>query len=220
MDGFLSNNWRDALALIGVALPLLQSLGLLREWISRKRTSSDTRKPNPSTVQRAWLRLGILEKSQEESESTPGEKRGVRIAIIISSVVAVACSIAFSVASPGEGCFLEGVMFLSMMLIMTIAIFHEIWLIIVIMRHLSSWVARENHGLLGAVLGLSLTMLFLLSYVASPENEGRTLSWFSVLYQLYAKAYLIAFSILFLMEVVWQVDEWQERRKKKSTQVR
>ena len=31
MDGFLSNNWRDALAVFGTVLTLIQSLVLLRE---------------------------------------------------------------------------------------------------------------------------------------------------------------------------------------------
>jgi len=35
VDGFLSNNWRDALAIFGVVLTVLQSLVLLREWVVR-----------------------------------------------------------------------------------------------------------------------------------------------------------------------------------------
>jgi len=203
VDGFLSNNWRDGLTVLGITLTVLQSLAVLRRWLSSKEKGSSIR-----------LRFGYLEEVLENPESSPEDKRLIRKTFAISCGVVAVCTIASSLASGSDGDIAHLIQFWASVGIGLVAYFHEAGGLTVLIRYLSSNVEKENRGRLGLVLGVSLIVLFILSCLIVRSYEIYTGSWFSRLILSYAGAYLFLFLIGTISEVGYQVDEWKESKKK------
>lgn len=209
MDGFLSNNVRDALVLFGLALSLLQSLALLRQWLSEKPRKGVAR-----------VRLGLLEMADNHVELSSEDKRAVRIAVGVSCLVVLVGSVLLTSDIISNEVIRDVVRGILLLLSIVIAVFHEAALIGMTITYISRRVATVNRGRLAAVVGISLLILLMLSYriLSSSEELGGSSvfdSWLSWLVALYAWAYLLTFFVLGMGEVVWQVDEWWEGRGKR-----
>jgi len=204
MDGFLSNNWRDALAVFGIVLTLIQSLVLLREWIAGRGKTSEVR-----------VRFGYLEEVVDNPESSPEDKRVLRIAFAFSCGVVAVCTIADSLVPRGSGCFAEMIRLWAPAVTIFIALVHECSGLYVLTRYLSSKRTVQERGRLGLVLGVSLIILFILSCLIVGAHESYLGSWFSRMVLWYAVAYLFVFVLVTITEVVYQVDEWRRGKKKK-----
>jgi len=210
MDGFLSNSVRDVLALLGLALSLLQSLALLRQWLSGKPRRGAAR-----------VRLGLLEMADNYVESSPEDRRAVRLGVGVSCFVVVIGSVLLTSDTINNSILRDLLPGLFIPLSVFIAVVHEAALIGMMITYVSRRVATPNRGRLAVVVVISLLTLLMLSYriLSSSEELGGSSvfdSWLSWLVALYAGAYLLTFFVLSMGEVVWQVDEWWESRGKRS----
>lgn len=204
MDGLLTNTWRDILALIGAISPLRAAFVLLRRWLSKSHGKNT-----------AWPQFGYLEMVKDSEELTPSGKKTVRIASAISGLVMIGLCSAGSYASTfKDSDFSAMVEIWSWILMCLIAVVQEIGLLNTILRYASSRVANDKHAVLGLMLASSLLFLLFLSYWATSTSE-RPPGWFMRLLLAYAAAYMFTFALVSLGEIVWQVEEWKDKRKEK-----
>jgi len=204
MDGLLSNTWRDVLALIGAISPLRAIFVLLRRWFFKGQGR-----------QIAWPRFGYLEMVKESEELPPDEKRVVRIAFGIGGAIMVGLCTASSYASTlNDSFFSEAVELWSWILMVMIAVGHEIGLFLTVTRYISSRVESNKHAASGAIFSLSLLALLFFSYWAVSAGAGST-HWVHRLFLSYATGYMITFGLMSLGEILWQVDEWKDNKKKR-----
>jgi hypothetical protein len=115
MDGFLTNDWRDLIAMVGFALALAQSIPLFKDWVAKRRAtpaspspvhhlSNSAHYPTDRTSTRPsraiWLAIAILTALQivlNSLLSFNNDQSGDPVIYIASSTLLIFCIMAHEV---------------------------------------------------------------------------------------------------------------------------